>query len=243
MARVARRVALSLPETKRFAILNENYTLPVTATSQSSAYAYRNVFSPLVQDVTSFGVVGSELYPRILSLNIKCLVRWSDNYQWNNLTQGVVPVKFHVWLVASNEQFSAATPARYDYQATNNPGWFYQPASTMPRLNGNNLKVLKSWHKIVNPPSLVQGSGSTAVSAMTTVTGKMKYRWKRKITFEDTNTLATNQLGYISSPITRGWNYYILAGWSTPVAQDVGTLKSYTPGIIIVDSFMYYKDP
>lgn len=240
MAKVAKRVALSLSETKRYGILNERYTLPDTTGTASGVFAYRNIFVPLSQGYQSYSLIGSEMIPRILALNIRCYVDYSFNSQYNSAGQGIFPVRFHVWIIASNEQFVATSPTKYD-TSTTGPGWMYQPSFLTPRLNSNNCKVLKYWSRIINPPSVIQGAGTSTCSGLVCKTGKLRWRPGRKITYEDSGSGPTSG-GPPSTAVTRGWNYYILGGWSAPATAG-GTAKLYPPGQMDIDSYLYYKDP
>lgn len=240
VARVAKRVSLGLSESKRFAIINEGYNTVLTTTAQSQWY-YRSVFAPLGapsnQGGTSYNIVGNEIQQPMMKLKFRCVVPWGSLYSDNAANFG--SVGFTVMLVASNEQLAATTPASYA-SLTPDPGWFYNSIGWHPTMNGNNVKVLKKWTKLVIPEP--QGVGLTGVSiaGTTLIRGSLRYRWKRKLTFEDTPPPPA-QGGPNISRVLRGWNYYLLVGVTT--LGPYGSTTIAGPPSLAMDSFLYYKDP
>lgn len=237
---MAKRVALGLSESKRFAIINEGYNTVLT-TPASNQWYYRSVFAPLGgvsnQGAASYQVVGNEIQQPMLKVKFRCFIPWGSLYSDNAANFG--SVCFTVMLVASNEQFLGLTPVSYGTTVPD-PGWFYNQVGWMPTLNGNNVKVLRKWSKIVTPEP--QGVGLTGVSIAGTsfVRGKLRYRWKRKLTFEDTPPAPT-QGGPQTARILRGWNYYLMVGVQT--LGNYGSTSISAPPQLIMDSFLYYKDP
>ena len=143
-------------------------------------------------------------------------------------------VGFNVMIVASNEQLSLTTPSNFSTLSPD-PGWFYQRNGYKATMNGNNVKVLKKWHKKYTPDQVVAGGSQGIV----TISGSMKYRWKRKLTYEDLSTIPGTG-GPASTTILRGWNYYILCG--TQVNTNYASALT-APPVIVMDSYLYFKDP
>lgn len=231
MRKVARRVTLGLAEAKRFAILNEDYTL-LQSTNANSQWFLRNVFSPLGQGTASFQIVGNEIVAPFLKLKFSFVVDFgrlrgdnASNYNTVGLT---------VMLIAANEQHSITAPMSYG-NLSGNPHWFYSNDGYRPTMNGNNVKVLKKWNRQITPP--VNNTGT--MEGARVVNGTLKYRWKKKLTFEDLGPPPTTG-GPARASVLRGWNYYILVG--------TGVFASYTsalsaPPDCYMDSFLYFKDP
>lgn len=233
MKRVAKRVTLSLVESKRFAIINEGYNNILT--SAPNQWTIRNIFAPLGQGVTSSAIVGSEIVNPLLKLKFTCKVDFSSLQAGRPKNYGTVA--FNVFLVAANEQFRSNTGLPVAYGSlTPDPGWFYQTNANRPTLNGNNVKVLKKWSRRVTPNQVVAGGSQGIVN----LNGSMKYRWKRKLTFEDEAGVPSTG-GPQSSKILRGWNYYILVG--TGVNTDYNDLPVDQYPTVAMDSFLYFKDP
>lgn len=230
MRRVAKSVTLSLVESKRFSVINENF-FGVVPNNLSTQWAVRNVFTPLNQGNSSYTIVGSEIVNPMLKVKITGKINWGGLA--SDTAANYDSVAMTVYLIACNEQYVAQTPTNFS-TISPNPGWFYQPNGYNPTLNGNNVKVLKRWRRKVNPD---QASG--VIAGRTTVTGSMKYRWRRKLTFEDSATIPGTG-GPDSVRMLRGWNYYLLVG--TQVNTNyVSALTA--PPLVILDTFLYYKDP
>lgn len=234
MRTVARREALKLSESKRFAVLNEN-SLANQPTNLSTQWAIKSPFAQLATGAASFQVVGNEIQHPLLKLKFLCRADFAllraDN------ASNYATVAFNVMLVAvNNEAYNGGVPSSFVNTSTiTGFDWFYQPDGFKPTLNGNNVKVLKRWHRKVTPDQAVVSTAGGIV----TVTGSMKYRWRRKLTYED-SAVVPGVGGPTRSNILRGWNYYILTG-----TQVNGNYASFltAPPIIVVDSFLYYKDP
>lgn len=243
MRTVARRVALSLSEAKRFTVLNEVFA-PLGASALQYQYAVRNVFAPIPVAAgsaagASYSRIGSEIVDPLLKLKFS----WRFNWANANASTYWGPVFLHVYLVAANDAstFPLNGVSIYPDGIAGDPGWLLQTNPARPTLNGNNVKVLKAWHRKMQPPPSVAGTGGTdGVIAQYfgrgNVNGKMTYRWKRKLTYEDFVPLSANPS---SGNQLRGWNYYILTGWGI---NDQTLGMSQAP-ICNVDSFLYFKDP
>ncbi|QCO93518.1 capsid protein [Gopherus associated circular DNA virus 5] len=241
VARVARRAVLSLAESKRFSIINEDFN-PAYVTPTAARWSVRSVFGPIPQGGAnadlSYAREGSEIVNPMLKLKFIFRVNWGNFFTTNNYG----PFYFHVYLVATTdiETFPGTGVGIYPTTGTStDPGWFITDNITRPTLNGNTVKVLKAWHRKVTPDqvSFDQASGTTSVVAgYQDVVGKMSYRWRRKLTYQDVPGPGPN---FGSSVVLRGWNYYILVGWGAAI----NTVTSATRPVAVVDSFLYFKDP
>lgn len=232
MKRVAKRVALSLTESKRFALLNESFITTMPAAT-STTWFVRNIFAPPGQNVLSSGIIGSEIVNPLLKLKFNYTVNWGLLRSDNLGNYGTV--RLNLFLIAVNEQYDFTVPTRYA-TITPSPFWFINSNGHRVTLNGNNVKVLKKWSRRVTPPPLAQEAGIPM--GIVNIPGTLKYRWKRKLTYEDSG-ISMQDGGFSSSNILRGWNYYILAGAATQTAV-VGAIN--TPQLEM-DSFLYFKDP
>lgn len=229
MKTVARRVTLSLVEAKRFAVINEFAT--TTVGTSSDQWSFRNVFSRLTQGTGSGNFIGNEIVAPLLKIKFECNIDWANIALQQPTNYGTI--FFNLMLIASNEQYDQTTFA--NYTAFSDPGWFYQPNGSIPTMNGNNVKVLKKWSRSVTPDQMPLGT----TQGRQILRGSMKYRWKRKLTFEDSATIPG---AGAPAPVRvlRGWNYYLLAGY-TMYAGLSPTFTAYPN--LIMDSYLYYKDP
>lgn len=228
MKRVARRVALGLAESKRFAMINEGFN---GASFLASRYWLRNVFSTISQGVESYAIIGSEIQAPLLKLKFNWQTNWgaiaADNI--NNFAS----IGLTVMLIASNETYSGV--ASVDYGSLSpSPGWFYQDNVFRQTMNGNNVKVLKKWTKVITPA--VNNAGG--VQGIVQTRGTLKYKWNRKLTFEDISIVPPTG-GPGSTRSLRGWNYYILAGRTLTAS----TVSGVVAPLLTMDSFVYFKDP
>lgn len=234
MKRVAKRVTLSLAESKRFTILNEAI-VPNVPPNTTTTWWIRNIFAPPTQSVFSGGIVGNEIQHPLLKLKFNMTIDWATLRSVSRPLYGTI--RFHVYIVAMNEQLDYSIPVNY---ATISPApyIFLQPNGYRPTLNGNNIKVLKHFSRSVTPDQY-EDTGAGLPLGYTTLKGEMSYRWKRKLTYEDTGfSLIGGSLA--KSNILRGWNYYILAGIGLPASSGAQTQVFTT---IAMDSFLYFKDP
>lgn len=234
MRRVARQETLKLVESKRFAVINEN-ALANTPTNLSTQWAVKNIFSQLNGGANSFNINGNEIQHPLVKLKFLFRADFGALRADNAANYGTVA--FNVALVASND---TSFPAGTVQQFTNTSlisgfDMFYQPDGYKPTFNGNNVKVLKTWHRKVHPDQ-VSGTGTGSV----TITGRLKYRWRRKLTYED-SAVVPGSGGPSREPLElRGWNYWLLVG-SQVTTNYVSALSA--PPIAIVDTYLYFKDP
>lgn len=232
MKTVARRVALNLSESKRFATINVGY--PVNSNGQATQWFVRNVFAgSLGQGTNSFSVIGSEIQHPMLK--VKFVFRVPFGSLNGDNPQNLGTVSLNMVLLATNDQIGNLSdiPTQYGLSPFNALNWFYNTDGHKPTFNGNNVRVLKRWQRRTNP-QLVTANGPT-----TLVRGSFSYRWKRKLTYEDVATVPAAG-GPASSNILKGWNYYLLMGYALPNSQ-ISVLGS-APSINM-DSFLYFKDP
>lgn len=234
MKTVARRVALGLAETKRFAIINEDWSILPT-TNYRTWFSYTNVFSSLLVAADSYRMVGQEIQTPLLKCKFEFQIPWDLIYL--NEPNNVGSVVLHVMLIASNEQDPTTGPLTYtnsSFEATSD--WFYQSDAWRATMNGNNVKVLRKWTRQVNPDQFI---GGTTIRGRSTVRGKLQYRWKRRMTFEDTAVTTTGTP--TQSKILRGWNYYLLCGWGLQTLLGAAVNNGWPS--MRMDRFLYYKDP
>lgn len=245
MRTVARRVALSLSEAKRFTILNESFA-PAFVSPLQYQYVLRNIFAPIPVAAgaaagASYSRIGSEIVDPLLKLKWTYFVNIGSIFATNTYYG---PIYLHTYLVAANDaaQFPLSSAVVYPDGISGDPGWILQTNPSRPTLNGNNVKVLKARHQKISISDFVGAiSPDTQPSVIATgiksVTGSMSYRWKRKLTYEDVSPLVAPNPA--SGNQLRGWNYYILTGWGI----NNGTLSNSVRPSMLIDSFLYFKDP
>lgn len=229
MKRVARSETLKLVETKRFSVINETATA-LLGTNQDQ-WSFRNVFGRLAGGSNSWQIVGQEIQRPLLKLKWQCQIDWPNISLIQPGNYGSIAL--NVYLIAANEQLPQTTFINYD--SASGLDWFYQRDGFNPTMNGNNVKVLKHWRRVVTPDQVALGT----IQGSQVVTGQMTYRWKRKLTYEDTGLVPTaggpNRAGWL-----RGWNYYIVTGSSMRI--DLPATAINIP-FTVMDSFLYFKDP
>lgn len=258
MKRVARRVTLSLSEAKRFTILNDR-PFTVAAGGQSVRWAYKNIFSQLPTATgslagSSYGVDGNE----IVDLLWKAKIAFSIDYGSILSTAADSPLAYgtvmlHVYLVAANDYTSSVadggTPpgsltwTNYPAQfSATDPGWFLTQNGYRPTLNGNNVKVVKAWHKRYNPDIVFErfAAGDTNVDGRGVIVQRIdvKHKFRGKKTFEDA-PLADTDANFLRAGTLRGWNYYLLVGWAAPAVISTVSNQPF----INMDQYLYFKDP
>lgn len=240
MKSVARRVTLSLCETKRFAIINELLT-PLPINGSTSQWFYRSVFTPLGGGYTSFTIVGNEIVAPLLKVKFYFGVPWHRLVgNTNGYQDRYEAVGLNFMLIATNDQdVTSGVVRNYPNTVYDIDNWFYNDNGIQPTLNGNNVKVLKKWHKTVNPEVLGQNEGPPY--GVKLYNGRLSYRWKRKLTFEDVPGAPPGTGGPQRDAILRGWNYYLLVGYKVNSLSP--TVSTYSNPFCIADSFLYYKDP
>lgn len=240
MRTVARRVALSLSEAKRFTILAEAFS-PTFVGVTTYRWNVRSVFGPVPQANSANGApswarIGSEIVDPMLKLKFYFGINWANLMSTTPLAYGTIHMV--VMLVAASEELVGSNSViNYDTSSTD-PGWFLQPQPKTVTMNGNNIRVLKRWRKKITPDQI---STAAPVGATYTylgqgqITGQLTYRWKGKKTYQDLVGVSPNPT---SDVFLRGVQYYILTGWETtyPIASAARPL-------LTVDSFMYFKDP
>ncbi len=230
--RVATQAALRLAETKRFALLNENWT-PTPSNNSAIQWYYRPVFAPLDQGFAGYQFVGSEIQRPLLSMKGRITIPWDQIRQ--DVITNYSSVAVTVALIATNDAYTNEVPAQYSLLSPAQ-NWFYQPNVYNPTFNGSNVKVLKKRTYIMSPDQM----GQISVQGRTVKPFKMKYRWRKKISFEDAPTIPDGDGPSITRSL-RGWNYYILVGWQ--LQANLNLLTNFGWPQVALDSFLYYKDP
>lgn len=235
MKSVARRVAIGLSEAKRFSVINE-VAIPAYIGSPSNNWTFKNPFSaiPIATNGESFGRTGAEIVDPMLKVKFTFKIPWFVNVNVNSWGT------FHlsVALVSSNDNYNSSTFTNYDFSASD-PVWFLNSAVGRTTFNGNNVNVLKIWHRTITPDEIVlntTGGVTNQVYGQSDVVGKLYYKWKGKKTFEDvTAAVAPN---FPSGTLLKNNNYYLMVGWQAqggiPPGNRIGCA---------VDTFMYFKDP
>lgn len=214
-------------------MINELFTVtPITATA--TQWFYRSVFSPLNVGTASYTMIGSEICNPMLKAKFTWAINWNAIRDGDSSRYGSIGL--NVFLVASNEQSTNTSVALYPDSTFGINNWFYQNSGYNPTLNGSNVKVLKKWHRQISPDQL-----STApLVGFNIVTGKLKYRWRKKIHFEDAASVPDIG-GPASTRVVRGWNYYLLVGYR--ISNALGPSVGANYPTCSMDSFLYYKDP
>jgi len=239
VTRVAKQVTLRMAETKRFTTINESMGPFANAGPYGASYwAFRPVFSPLVNGAGNGQIVGSEIAYPLLKCKFTCTLLWNDIFTANSNNYGTVT--FNFYLIATNDEYVNTQFAPFPsstYPETGN--WFYQPDGHNPTFNGNNVKVLRKWRRRVTPDQ-VTGTG-VVIQGPQVITGSLTYRWKRKIKFEDTGIIPGTGAPNRDLAL-RGWNYYMVAGVRTNGVMNFSTNNNSLP-LFKADSFLYYKDP
>lgn len=200
----------------------------------------------------SYALEGNEVVDLMVKAKFNFLVDFGAILN-QSLAQGYGTIFFHAYLLATNDftgtAFSGAPPpgtwtwSQYPTQFTaEDPGWFLVQNGQNPTLNGNNVRVIRAWHKQVNPGIQYQqfatGDSNRVGYGRKWVTMNVKHKFKGKKTYED-NPFGDVDANYIRSGVLNGINYYWLIGWgststiSTAVAQPN----------LYMDEFLYFKDP
>lgn len=237
MRRVARQVTLKLAETKRFAIINEQLTpLAVAGPIANNFWSYRPVFSPLTNGFLSGQVIGNEIVDPLLKCKFTATFNWNDIYYANSNNYG--DITLNVYLLASNDDFVNTT---FSQIISGYPqDWFYQIDGHNPTFNGNNVKVLRKWRRRVSPDTLM---GTAVIQGTKVVTGSLRYRWKRKLTFEDrVGTVPAAGPQPTREVALRRWNYHLVFGIRSKANWPYSTTATSIP-LVTMDSFLYFKDP
>lgn len=233
-------MVLNLAEAKRFTILNENFN-PTYALPLRFRYTIRSVFAPIPvangpqASGSSYARVGSEIVDPLLKL------KWQIRINWANYNNQYGSLHFNMYLVSANDIFFGSNAVLdYGQGTSTEPGWFIQPEANRVTMNGNNVRILKKWTRHITPPvQIIQTvSGATNLLLGTQdIVGKMTYRWKRKMTFED--SAPQSGPNFPSGTSLRGNQYYILYGWGT---ENAALTTAIAP-LCFVDSYLYFKDP
>lgn len=226
-----------MSETKRFSVINEQ-AVPAYVATLANNWTLKNPFStiPLATNAESWGRVGSEIVDPMLKLKFTFNIPWFLNVAVN--TWGTMHLS--VALVSSNDAYNNPSFVNYDFAPSTDPVWFLQNAVGRTTFNGNNVNVLKIWHRRITPDELIQVSptagSTTQVYGQTAVVGKLYYKWKGKKTFED--VAAVNAPNFPSGTQLKNNNYYVMVGWQASGGIAPGNRIS-----CLMDTFMYFKDP
>lgn len=238
MKSVARKVTLSLAEAKRFSVINQE-AIPSYVGSLSNSWTLKNPFAaiPIAIDAQSFGRVGAEIVDPMIKLKYTFKIPWFSNVNVNSWGTW----HFSVALISANDNFTNSTFLPYDFGSTD-PIWFLNSAVGRTTWNGNNINVLKIWHRSYTPDEIVlqtQAGVTNQVYGQSDIVGKLYYKWKGKKTFEDVAAVpGFTAPNYPSGTLLKGTNYFVMVGWQAPGTIPFGNRPSCQ-----VDTFMYFKDP
>lgn len=244
-------------------MLNEPWWAFTYTGGKTSQWLVRNIFGtiPTAENypeigagASSFTRIGAEIVDPYLKMKGTWLIEWQDIVY--NAPTAYGTIHLYVYIVSSNEQIEAGTPQdAFALGSANANGslnaWFLQEDGSRIVLNGNNVRVLKKWHRQVTPPNLYDTNptliGTQVVVNATTTRGRqevpvrLNWRKKGKLTYEDYKPATgegSTDFNLASSSTLKGMNYYVLVGWHT--TGDVTT--SQKPQFLL-DSYMYFKDP
>lgn len=235
--KVARREILRNVETKRYAMINDQVTYGIISTLQNSFWMARNPFALLPNGIDSWNVVGSEILDPLLKLKFTFDVNWNQIFTTNS--NNYASIALNVYLLASNDDDVATSSwTNVFVPGTEQYNWFYQPNAYIPTFNGSNVKVMKKWRRVVRPDNLM---GTGTVQGLQVVAGSMKYRWKRKLIYEETQAINTG--GPARDTVFKGMNYFVVVGVGTRAGLGTTTVTSGSLPKCTMDTFMYFKDP
>lgn len=237
MKAVARRVALNLAETKRFAVINQ--PIPLPSGPGASQYWFMSPLSALVNGTSSFNIVGSEIANVLMKLKFKITIPWS--YLWANANpvgSNYGTVSLMVALIATNED--ALTNSSWtNFNPVATPYfWMYQSDVDKPMFNGHNVKVLKMWKRTVTPDQI--SAAPPAGTNEQVIKGKMTYRWRKKIRFEEQGTVP-GVGGMTRGAYTKGWQYQLVYAYGMRGTANSVTNQDYPR--LVSDTYLYFKDP
>lgn len=244
MRSVAKRVTLSLCESKRFTVLNESFTPGYTGNRQYY-FGLRNLFAVIPTGAPqSYARIGSEIVHPWVKIKFTFRTNWQSMFSSGNYGA----VYFYAYIVSTIDEdvFPGSTVSSYPFASqgtTGDPGWFLQPDPARTTLNGNNIKILKAWRRRIYPDQVMYASGQAGVTPVVygvqDVVGIMKYKWPRKLTYMDLAVGAPTPGNPNTSAILRDTNYYFMAGWGV-TGSAIATANQPQ---CAVDSYMYFKDP
>lgn len=207
--------------------------------------------NPNFTGATSFSRIGSEIVDPIMKFKGSWTIHWDDLMYNHPTAYGTVYLV--VYIISCNDVFGdPGLWQNYDFGVSGEPAWFLQPDGSRVTLNGNNVRVHKKWKRKVTPDQLYNTNpvtiGVEPVVNATTVRGRQTIdcviTWKKrgKITYEDdpvnVDVDAVGDGNLVSSYYTKGWQYYILAGWET-----MGPVSNINKPNLSGDTYMYFKDP
>lgn len=240
MKRVAQQQINRAVETKRYAVINEDWGASATGLNNGTVWTYKNIFSALATGNTSWSIVGNEILNPMIKLKGRVYVDWDRVRNINNVV-GPQDVYLTTYIIASNEQLEASSPTFLPSPGSNDFGWFYQRNGVNPTLNGNNVKVLAKRSVKLRPQVPYVGLPTSQITGASTTRWRLGYRWKRKLSYEDIPGAPPTTGGPTRAALLRGWNYYILQGISVAYWNNTTFIGRVVNSEI--DTFMYYKDP
>lgn len=236
--KVARRVLLKNTETKRNIIMNEAWNQPLAAPGSSLfQYSMANIFSQLsLQGTGQDRYVGDQILDPMLSVRAQFTIDWSRFASALSPAAYPLAVCLHMWIISTNDQYALTTPTNTeDSSLSFIINWFMQKRAFRAQMNGDTVRVLRHWSRVVEPPSIPTTGSASA--AQTLVKHKLTYRWKGKKTYEP-----TVPGGIVPGLTLKGNNYYLVCGYGIP--DGVFTITNpNTVCSIYVDRYLYFKDP
>lgn len=240
--RIAHQALLKDVETKRSVVQNESWNLVPTTGTYLYNYNMVNIFSQLAvvggQGALQYQFIGDEILNPFFVARIQATVDWGKYATAVTPASAPFGVILHSWIVAVNDQVAASAPTNMA-GSTLNLNWFLQPRGFRAQFDGDAVRVVKHWSKVVNPKNYAVTASGSVVGGLETYRHKMVKRWKGKKQFEPITASGPNTT---PSVFLKGWNYYFILGYGVPdgtfvVNNSTGLVTFY------VDRYMYYKDP
>jgi len=231
--RAAKVVLHQLAETKRFSMLNEQWSEPggPPDTTRSWWWFYRNIVSPLFIELEDgkTPVEGFDLSDMFLKIKYTVLQNFS---MLQSAGGGTGDTTACIVLLAATDAIANIIPDYISGTSHLLLDWFIQQDPDRVVFNGSQVKVLMK--KKIRMKWMKDESEGTPANAWVRKSGVLRYKWKGK---KHTMERADDSLGLL-----KGWNYYLLVGYRMPFGAPTSTTPYEFRPVVVMDSYLYYKD-